>query len=331
MRRQLCVLALFCGSVAWAADAKPGKIVVSDPAELANYPDYAIQGEYEGTIEKEGKTFKLGVQLVATGDGKFQAKGYYGGLPGAGWDGKEPISGSATREGDRVVIQDKNGDTVGEVAEGTLTLKGYANGSLKRIVRQSPTLGAKPPAGATVLFADEVSSWENGKLVTLSDGKFLGVGTRSLHIFNKPFQLHLEFRTPFMPRSTGQARGNSGVYIQDRYEIQVLDSFGLKGLDNECGGIYKEAAPKVNMCLPPMQWQTYDIDFTPAKFDDTGKKTAPAVITVKHNGVVIHDQLALKSNTPGGKFNKEVPEGGSLYLQNHGDPVVFRNIWFIEK
>ena len=331
MRFRLLSLFVLSASLCLAAEPKPGKIAVADPSELSKHPDYAIQGEYEGTIEKEGKSSKLGVQIVALGDGKFTAKGFYGGLPGAGWNGKDPIPGTASREGDRVVIKDKNGDIMGEVGEGTLTLKGYANGSLKRVVRQSPTLGAKPPTGATVLFAGDVSPWQNGKLVELSDGKFLGVGTRSQHVFSKPFHLHLEFRTPFMPRSTGQARGNSGVYIQDRYEIQVLDSFGLKGLDNECGGIYKESSPKVNMCLPPMQWQTYDIDFTPAKFDAGGKKTESAVITVKHNGVVIHDQVALKANTPGGKFNKEVPEGGSLYLQNHGDPVVFRNIWFVEK
>lgn len=134
-----------------------------------------------------------------------------------------------------------------------------------------------------------------------------------------------------MPKETGQARGNSGVYLQDRYELQVLDSFGLKGVDNECGGIYKEASPKVNMCFPPMAWQTYDIDFTAPEFDAAGKKTKPAKVTIKHNGVVIHDGLELKSNTPGGFFKTEVPEPGSLYLQNHGDPVVFNNIWIISK
>ena len=85
------------------------------------------------------------------------------------------------------------------------------------------------------------------------------------------------------------------------------------------------------MCLPPMTWQTYDIDFTAATFGPDGKKATKSKVTVRHNGVVIHDGLELKSNTPGGKFNKEVPEPGSLYLQNHGDPVAFDNVWVVAK
>ncbi len=145
----------------------------------------------------------------------------------------------------------------------------------------------------------------------------------------KDFKLHVEFRTPFMPNARGQGRGNSGVYVQGRYEIQVLDSYGLEGLDNECGGIYKIGAPMVNMCLPPMQWQTYDITFQAPRFDAGGNKTENAVVTVVHNGVTIHDRRKLPVPT-GGAIDGNLSEPGGIYLQDHGNPVQFRNIWLVE-
>ncbi|HUG20845.1 MAG TPA: DUF1080 domain-containing protein, partial [Planctomycetaceae bacterium] len=143
------------------------------------------------------------------------------------------------------------------------------------------------------------------------------------------FHLHLEFRTPFMPEHTGQSRGNSGMYLLDQYECQVLDSFGLEGLDNECGGIYKASRPAINMCFPPLSWQTYDVDFQAARFDPDGKKVKKAVVTIRHNGITIHEKLELPEATPGGSQNDERP--GALFLQNHGDPVRYRNIWIVER
>jgi hypothetical protein len=85
------------------------------------------------------------------------------------------------------------------------------------------------------------------------------------------------------------------------------------------------------MCFPPLQWQTYDVEFTAAKFDKDGKKTANAVVTVRHNGVLVHDNLELKGATPGGGFKTEVPAPGPFYLQGHGNPVVYRNVWVVAK
>ncbi|MDZ4684595.1 MAG: DUF1080 domain-containing protein, partial [Planctomycetaceae bacterium] len=134
----------------------------------------------------------------------------------------------------------------------------------------------------------------------------------------------------FMPTPSGQQRPNSGGYLQGRYEVQILDSFGLEGKNNEAGGIYEISDPKLNMCLPPLAWQTFDIDFTAAKYDADGKKTADARITVRHNGVVVQKDVALPRGTRAAPV-KEGPEPGPLYLQDHGNPIRFRNIWVVEK
>ena len=186
-------------------------------------------------------------------------------------------------------------------------------------------MGAKPPAGAIVLFdGTNTDQWVKGKM---DDRKLLLCNTETVKAFGS-FTLHVEFLTPFRPMARGQGRGNSGVYLQRRYEVQVLDSFGLHGETNECGGLYRTARPNLNMALPPLTWQTYDIDLTAAKFEGK-KKTANAVITVRHNGVVIHDKLALPNKTGAGKPEAAAP--GPIYLQGHGNPVFYRNIWIVEK
>lgn len=290
--------------------------------------DRAIQGEYVGTIGDGGR---WGAQVIALGNGKFRGVGFMGGLPGDGWRrGDESRSSEGGWSGQQVVIDD------GEVRvtiDGTKMVirdgSGSTVGELKKVQRKSPTLGAKPPAGALVLFdGSSTQGWNKAEIVEIDGEKTLkATGCDTIEKFGD-HELHVEFRTPFVPEKRGQERGNSGVYVQSRYEVQVLDSFGLSGEDNECGGIYSIQKPKVNMCFPPETWQTYDIDFKSARYDAEGKKTASARITVKHNGVVIHDNLELTKGTPG-RF-EEGKDLQGLFLQDHGNPVLFRNVWAVK-
>jgi hypothetical protein len=319
----LCTLVVIA-SVIHAADPKAG--VFTDPKKAGI--DFELQGEYLGEIESDSGRRPMGVQLIALGEGKFRGVGFHGGLPGAGWV-RDDRSHSAEGKLENGVVRLANDDVTVEVKDGKMSISvgGQAIGVLKKVTRKSPTLGAKPPSGAVVLFdGTSVDAFENGKLV---DGKFLAASDVSTKKKFGDHAIHIEFRTPFMPTSRGQARGNSGVYIQGRYEMQVLDSFGLEGKDNECGGIYSISEPAVNMCFPPLSWQTYDFEFTAARYDDAGKKVKNARTTVKHNGVVIHDDLELTHGTPG--RHPEGPGPDSLFLQDHHNPVVFRNIWVVEK
>jgi hypothetical protein len=334
----------------FAADEKPKtKGVWTDPTDATLPADFKIQGEYAGTCSKG---VPLGCQVIALGNNQFQAVLLPGGLPGNGWDGKHKIL-LAGSDGTLKPADGKRKYLAGPAEEFSATstfppagqksataavkdnvfkgeIDGAATFALQRVERKSPTLGAKPPEGAIVLFdGTNANEWTKGRVDTA--GGILntdGGDILTKRKFNN-YTLHLEFMLPYRPDARGQGRGNSGLYHVDHYETQVLDSFGLDGKNNECGGIYTKAEPLVNMCLPPLTWQTYDAEFTNSVVEN-GKKVKNARLTLRHNGVVIHDNLEINGPTGG---SRSEPEGtpGPIKLQGHGNPLQYRNIWIVEK
>ncbi|MBX3412422.1 MAG: DUF1080 domain-containing protein [Pirellulales bacterium] len=316
------VIAFFCSVLVTPlfAEDKPVRIAI-DPAKAG--PEFAVQGEYMGELST-GES--IGVQVIALGDGQFEAVVFMGGLPGEPGSEEQPINSARGETTDGVTtITSEHGK--GIIADGKMTIYdtgGMELGVLEKIERKSPTLGAAPPAGAIVLF--DGTSADHFRSARVLPGGALPAGAFSKESFGDG-KLHLEFRTPFMPKHRGQDRGNSGVYLQKRYEVQVLDSFGLPKKDNECGGLYGFHEPRLNMCFPPLAWQTYEIDFRAPKFDADGKKTAHARLTVALNGVTIHDGAEMPHES--GLGQAESPEPGPLMLQFHLAPVQYRNIWFL--
>jgi hypothetical protein len=337
------------------ADDKNPKGVWTDPRDPTLPPDFKYQGEYLGAAPGGAR---LGCQVIALGKGAFQAVVYPGGLPGAGWDGQNKILMDGRLDGEQATFKPASGKkkylaqapeefsatskfppTGQKDYSATIrgeTMKGQTEAGqpfeLMKTVRTDPTLTDKLPQGAVILFdGTNTNEWKGGRLDRATG--FLntdGQDILSKRKFNN-YTLHVEFMLPFRPDARGQGRGNSGVYQVDHYEVQVLDSFGLDGKNNECGGIYTKAAPKVNMCLPPLTWQTYHIDFTNAVADPaTKKKIQNARITMRHNGVVIHDNVEINGPTGG---HRSDPEGtpGPIKLQGHGNPLQYRNIWIVVK
>ena len=298
-----------------AAPDKKG--AYSTPEDASKDPDFSIQGEYKGSYTKSnGNEAKVGIQVIALGNGMFRAVGFEGGLPGDGWDLGERSKSEAKKNDDgSVTFKKDDGVATATIKDGKLYIKdgdGKVLGTLERIARKSPTLGLKAPEGAIKLFdGSSLEHWKPGARKT-EDG-LLMEGVNSARNDFKNFTLHIEFRLPYMPKARGQGRGNSGMYLLGT-ETQMLDSFGLSGESNECGGLYKWKRPDVNMCYPPLSWQTYDVEFQAAT------KDKPPVMTVKHNGVAIHDKVQLR------KRNIR----GNIHLQNHSNPVRYRNIWIVE-
>jgi len=291
----------------------------------------AVQGLYEGVRQDDAK-HKLEARVVATGRGTYKLL-----IREAADDGKtEKVELAGKTQDDAISFSGKKGEVAwtGTWAEGTV--KGLCGASgmfeLKRIVKESPTLGAKPPQGATVLLDgknfDEMTlrplpggaeqEWKKTEEGAIQVPRG---GMNSKRTFAGNVKIHVEFKLPLMPEASDQGRANSGVYLPNGEEIQVLDSFGMTTYQGGgCGGLYRWKDPDVFdqfslASLPPLQWQTYDIEYRVTMQD--GKPTGKPHVTVWHNGIKIHDNVELRNNARAGVFN----------FQDHGNAVQYRNIW----
>lgn len=262
------------------------------------------------------------------------------------------FDGMGKLDGDKITFSGSGWS--GSIDKSGLTGKGSRDGKevsfgLKRVERASPTLGAKPPARAVVLFdGGNFDQWQHGDGRPVSWYKLdcgamevrsarsnedrqnkIGGDIQTKTNFGD-CRIHLEFRYPVEPGKAGQGRGNSGFFFQGSYEVQILNSYGLDGLWNECGALYKLSPPKVNAARPPGQWQTYDISYRASVWKD-GKKVTPPSITVRLNGVLIHNNEEVSHVTAHAfKDRTNEPKGpGPIRLQDHGNAIQYRNIWIV--
>lgn len=284
------------------ASAKKVKAWIDPVKADAEHELFKYIGEYAGA---DGKSFHQ-VSALKTDD--FLVTSYQGGFPGRGWDTSPADS--------RVLKQDD--------LEALLK-------DAKKVNYVSPTMGKEAPEGA-VTMPDGFTNVKDG---------ILWAGGKTKDEFGS-FKMHLEFRLPYKPgrNPSNQDKGNSGIYIYNNYEIQVLDTFALdysadkfpikteSKKEQWCGCFYKMQMADVNATLPALIWQTYDIEFTAPVFKD-GEKIKNARITVLHNGVTIHDDLELKTGTGMGAKRKQLARG-PIYFQDHRNPTAFRNVWIKE-
>lgn len=296
--------------------------------------DDIVMGIYEGKWKLGEDNGELISQIRPIGDGLYD--GFVLLKKGDQDFAVIKIKSQKELDGGAVVFNGKSDKGIGlsgKIEEGrfvgTLSDQNNTIGFLAfKVAKRSPTLGEKPPKDAIVLFDGKDTNQFKNFTWKLVDGGAMQVGRGDVFFKgdHKNFKLHIEFRTPFMPKERGQGRGNSGVYLWSMYEVQVLDSFGIYPLaNNDCGAIYGVKAPPGNNCLPPMEWQTYDIIYR----DGDGTAENPPTITVYHNGVLIHENVKIPANMIGKGGAAATPGGGVLKLQDHGNPVQYRNIWLL--
>lgn len=306
-------------------------------------------GDYLGVFTDQGKyplnkkDAKCAAQVIDAGNSKYiihLSEALYTGAGNLASAEGVKQDNSITIRGDNLICEISQEGISGKL----LFRNDWLGFKLNKAEVASPTLGAVPTPDALVLFdGSGFDNWigdgnkkVNWKIINNNEAEVVPVtpGSRPKHdiITREKFTdlyLHIEFKLPLMAESEGQQRANSGVIFEGIGEIQILDSYGLEGNYNECGAIYRTAPPKVNMCSPPLSWQTYDIIYHGPRYNTRGIKTEDGNITVYHNGKRIHYHLPLKKGPeqldPG---QTDFPVG--IRLQDHQNTLWYRNIWAID-
>jgi len=307
----------------WASAALAVCTALMGIACSAAPDEVGVQGTYDGTWKQGDATGEAQAEVIALGGNAYKV--YLTRKIDAKRTSKAELEGKA--EGEKLALAGKVGDTEWAASWTNGEIRGQAGKDLafelKRTVRKPPTLGKAPPEGAVVIL--DGKSFDRAVKRDGADWKLVGDGgvqvptggIRTKEAFEGNLDIHLEFRCNFRPTSRGQGRGNSGFYLPNGSELQILDSFGFKPSPGSCGAFYAEKPPLANASLPPMQWQTYDIEYRTRS--RKGKKTGKPWVTVLHNGVKIHDGVELRRSL----------RKAQMYLQDHHNPVCFRNFWLV--
>lgn len=322
-----------------------GLLVTLAIAGSQSWAEDAFIGNYEGTFKADlSQTTKATAKVIAEGPAYYrvvvQAEPLTSGEPTAQFEIYGVLQGTKVGLFGRANALSWRG----AISDEKLTADPgyYGLGlELKKVTKHSPTEGAPPPAGAVVLLpyapgkAPDTSAWRGGAWKPQEDGSLQcdpGKGSILTKQNLGDMKLHLEFWLPLMAESFGQGRANSGVIINNLYEVQVLDSFGLVPSMGDCGAIYSQTRPKVNASFPPESWQTYDIVFRAPRMNADGTVREKAQVTAELNGVKVQDKTPIEGATAGHPPGKPPANAatGPLQLQDHGNRVRYRNVWLIE-
>ncbi|MCF7973173.1 MAG: DUF1080 domain-containing protein [Phycisphaerae bacterium] len=299
-----------------------------------------FMGEYDGTYYPDGlQTMPASAKVVAEGDDVFY-RIMITTTPGQKNQDGGNIELYGHRKGSTLIIADRAGGYYwhGQIQNDHLSVRSEygQHFELQKISRKSPKEGLKPPQDAVVLLAfkegvtPDMSAWTNAEWKALDNGA-MSVnkgGNETKQHFGDIKHFHLEFKLPLEPNNRGQGRANSGVYFAGEFEVQVLDSFGLVHTSGDCGGLYNRARARVNACLPPETWQTYDVTFRAPRLNSDGTVRENPRITVIHNGITIQDDVEIEYS--GDRWKGKSEATGPIHLQDHGHPVQYRNIWLVK-